>query len=466
MNIDNDMNVIVIGDAMIDVKYTGCATRIAQEACIPIVNINNEETEYFLGGAANVYNNLTNLGIQTYFISVIGCDAFGKIIRGKMHGISNILLDDTTRCTTVKHRFYVNGKIVFRYDVENANDIDNVIESMIITGVQQLCTDKTIIILSDYNKGVLTERVTREVIGIASKIGALVFVDPKTRDIHKYAGCFMIKPNKTEGEQICSGFITPLNLRERVKQICDITGSQNCLLTIGELGMAFYRSIENDFYIEHTDQINVIDITGAGDVVLSGFTYYYIKTHNIIESIKFANYCGQLKVRNFGTYTVTLYDVLMYEKTLNKIIPNEHIDTTINIIRNAGKRIVLTNGCYDILHYGHLTFLEESKKFGDILIVALNTDNSVKINKGNTRPINKLDYRIKQISAISCVDYIITFNEKTPFELIQQIRPDVLTKGGDYNINDVVGREYVREVKILEYRNGFSTTDIIKKIEI
>lgn len=467
MNIESDNQVVVIGDIMLDINYVGHATRLAQEACIPVVNIKETNITYSLGGAANVYNNLLSMNINAQLISVAGKDKYYDIIREKLEfsGKHNIIINDTNRCTTLKHRFYVNNKIVFRYDTEDTYDINENVEDIIIDFFTTKCHKCKLVVLSDYNKGVLTPRVTQEIIKFSNKHNIKVFVDPKIKNITKYSGCFLIKPNKTEGEQICGKIITNDTLSDRAIEICRITNSNICLLTLGEDGMILYDSCDGRNYIVHTTHCNVIDITGAGDVVLAGFIYYYLKTKCLIEATKFSNYCGQLKVRNFGTYILTPFDVIIYEKMTNKLILSEDLSRTIQIIKDANKKIVFTNGCYDILHYGHLTFLEEAKALGDILIVALNTDESIKENKGDNRPINKLEYRIKQMCAIGCVDFVVVFGDKTPYELLEKIRPFALVKGGDYVIDSVIGKEFAQKTIILKYNDGFSTTNIIKQIE-
>jgi D-beta-D-heptose 7-phosphate kinase / D-beta-D-heptose 1-phosphate adenosyltransferase len=456
-------NVIIIGDVMLDVNYIGSANRIAQEACIPVVNVKNENITYSLGGAANVCHNLYQMGINVHMIYLGSDDQYSTIIQEKINSCTvNNFMIKSNRCSTIKHRFYVNNKIVFRYDNEESQNITNEEEQNIIDNFKNICQDCKILILSDYNKGLLTPNLTISLIQIANERNIKVFVDPKIKNIEKYNGTFLIKPNKTEGEQICNHFITKENLELSMEEICKKTGSQNCLLTLGENGMALLN--DKNIYQVDAEHNNVIDITGAGDVVLASLIYYYLKTNNLVEAMQFSNYCGQIKVKNFGTYKITKYDILLYECQRNKFISTEALNEYIQTIKQTNKKIVFTNGCYDILHYGHLTFLEEAKKMGDILIVALNSDSSVKMNKGENRPINNIEYRIKQMSAINYVDFVVVFEEKTPEDIIKQIRPNILVKGGDYQIENILGREYADETRIIMYQAGFSTTKIIEKM--
>lgn len=459
------MSIVVIGDSMLDINYNGRAEKLAQEACIPVINVDTCFTRYAVGGAANVYNNINKMGLDTILISVVGCDNDGTILECMCEEINpkSIILKDSTRPTTVKNRFYVNKKIVFRYDIEETTDIPTEIETSILRKFQDNISSYRLLILSDYNKGVLTTRLTKLLIAIAVTNHIEVCVDPKLKNIFKYENSFLIKPNQLEGEAICKYKITKDNYFKAVKDITEITKCHTCLLTLGENGMIVFDGKKTQ-YIE--TQVNeVIDITGAGDVVMASFVFYYLKTRNIFESTKFANYCGQIKVKNFGTYAITQYDILTYEKTLNKVIPIDDLEYLINIIRTTDKKIVITNGCFDIIHVGHLSFLEKAKECGDILIVGLNSDKSVKMNKGETRPINDIVYRCKQLSMISCIDYVVVFEDKTPMKFIEIVKPDILVKGGDYIITQILGREFAKETRIIDYTDGFSTTNIIKKID-
>lgn len=451
------MSVIVIGDSMVDVSYIGTATRLAQEACIPIMNLSKKT--YSLGGAANVYHNLISMGTDTILVSVIGDDEYGKFLQTeiKLLNQDSYLLQDE-RITTSKHRFYVNNKIIFRYDNEVIKSISTLSENLIFQYVKDNSSQTKIIILSDYNKGFLTNSLVKNIITFANSKNIKVFVDPKTKDVSKYSECFMIKPNRTEGEILCGHKID--NPIDGTKEICSLIHSNLCLLTLSEDGMILYDSNSKEYIQCHASKNDVVDITGAGDIVLAGFTFYYLQTYDLRKSVEFANYCGQLKIKNFGTYVISKYDILIFNNN-SKVIETFQLEKTIDIIKRANKKIIFTNGCYDILHYGHLTFLENARSYGDILIVGLNSDQSVKMNKGDSRPINNLARRIKQMSALSCVDFIVVFDEKTPLELLSRIHPDILVKGGDYQVKDVIGKEYAKEVKILNYLDGYSTSAII-----
>lgn len=457
--------VIVIGDTILDVSYICSSERLAQEACIPVLKM--ERTVFSLGGSANVFQNLVSMGVEAHFISVIGNDENGLIIERKISDICQNtlstyhLIKDSKRITTTKHRYYVSKKIVFRCDNEDCMNISHTIEKSIFMNYCSVFEPNDFVILSDYNKGVLTHFLTQEIIKIS--LHNKIYIDPKCSDLTKYKGCYLIKPNKDEGEQICGHKINYRNMKESSTEICRIVGCENCLLTLGKRGLLLYQSNNDELIYDGIQQDNIIDITGAGDIVMAGFVYAMTNTNDLYISTKFANYCGQLKVKHFGTYTVTPYDIAMYNMKRDKYYEISELEKIVKILKDNGKKIVMTNGCFDILHYGHLKLLNNAKKLGDILIVALNTDQSVKMNKGENRPINCLDDRINQISELSCVDLVSSFCEKTPHEIIRMIKPNILVKGGDYKIEDIVGREFANETIVLNYESGFSTTNIIDK---
>jgi D-beta-D-heptose 7-phosphate kinase/D-beta-D-heptose 1-phosphate adenosyltransferase len=457
--------VIVIGDVILDVSYICSSKRLAQEACIPVLKI--KRTNFSLGGSANVFQNLVSMGVETHFISVIGNDENGLTIERKINDICQNtlstyhLIKDDKRITTTKHRYYVEKKIVFRCDDEDCSTISHTTEKNIFMDYCNIVEPNDIIILSDYNKGVLTRVLIQKIINMS--LHNKICIDPKCSDLTKYKNCFLIKPNKDEGEQICGHKINYENMKTSASEICRIIGCENCLLTLGKRGLLLYQSKNDEMIYDEVQPTNIIDITGAGDIVMAGFVYAMTNTNDLYRSTNFANYCGQLKVKHFGTYTISPYDIAMYNMQIDKYYEISELEKIVKILKENGKTIVMTNGCFDILHYGHLKFLNNAKKLGMVLIVALNTDNSVKMNKGDNRPINCLDDRINQIAELSCVDLVTSFCEKTPYEIIKVVKPNILVKGGDYKIENIVGREFANETIVLNYEEGFSSTNIINK---
>lgn len=459
----NIMSVLVIGDLILDINYIGNCNRIAPEAPIPVTKISS--VNHNLGGALNIANNLISMGNTVNVIGIVGNDSSKDIILrtlGEKNINTNYILIDNMRPTTTKHRVFVTNKLVSRFDVETNKEINDDQINMIIKYTKELINTANIIIISDYLKGVLTEKLTQSIIRICRENNKDIFVDPKDINYIKYKGCTLIKPNKSEGELILGKKID--NVYESIIEIKNKLQSKYCLLTLSEHGLAMVS--ENNLYKYYTAiQKNVIDVTGAGDTVLASFVHYYLKTNNLQKSAEFANYCGQIKVTHNGTYAINDLDILNYEIKNKKLVDMENIGRISETLKKYNKKIIFTNGCFDILHYGHLIYLEEAKNLGDVFIVGINGDDSIKRNKGESRPYNKLEYRLKQLEMLSIVDFIVVFDDDTPIELIKLIRPDILVKGGDYKIENIIGKEYVGETMVLSYVDGISSTKLIESIE-
>ncbi|QKF93884.1 carbohydrate kinase pfkb with cytidyltransferase-like domain [Fadolivirus algeromassiliense] len=459
------MAVLVIGDIMLDISYIGTSNRLAPESPVPVIKIT--DTVYGLGGAGNVANNLNSMNGKTFIISVIGNDQNGNKIKellNQYHICNHLVIDN--RVTTSKNRVYCQNKLISRYDIETNEKINEIIENEIITQVTEIIDTFDVVVLSDYMKGMLTDNLCKKIIQICNENNKMVFVDPKDTDHTKYIGCSLVKPNRNEAEHFINRKINLNNgndIMDALNKINHMFGSKYCLLTLGENGLIIFDGIDYK-HIESKDKINIIDVTGAGDMVLSSFTYKYLKTDNLIESAKFANYCGMIKVKNLGTYVLSQYDILCYDKNDNKILNYNNLSEIINIIRHENKKIVFTNGCFDILHYGHLSYLNNAKKLGDILIVGINSDESIKRIKGNKRPIQNETYRLNQMKCLECIDFLVMFNENNPLKIIEIIKPDILVKGGDYKVENILGKEYAKETIVLNYEAGISSTNIIEKI--
>lgn len=459
------MSVLIIGDIMIDISYIGLSERLAPEAPVPVLKVT--DIEYGLGGAGNVANNLAALDITTTIISVIGNDFNGNKIKELLNNnkINHHLIIDN-RPTTSKNRTYCQNKLLSRHDIETNQQIHDSIENEIINKLNEIIDQIDLVIFSDYMKGVLTNCVCTNIMQICHSKNKPIFVDPKDPDHTKYIGCTLVKPNKNEAEYFIKRKINlddQNNVLDALHKIKDMFKSQYCLLTLGENGLIIFDGNKYN-HIKHKEKVNIIDVTGAGDMVLSSFTFEYLKTNNLIKSAEFSNYCGLLKVKNLGTYTLSKYDLLCYKKTDNKILTFNNLENVIKIIKHQNKKIVFTNGCFDILHYGHLSYLNNAKKLGDILIVGVNSDDSIKRLKGNKRPIQTEINRINQLKCLECIDYLIMFSENTPIRLLEIINPDILVKGGDYKIEHIIGKEYAKETLILNYESGLSSTNIINQI--
>ena len=449
------MKIIIIGDVLLDINYYCNTTRTAPEANIPVYNV--LETEYLLGGAANVAKNMKNLECDVEFISVIGDDNVSSIVKDKLdeYQIKHQLFVDKSRKTTQKNRIFHDEKLITRYDIEDTQYIRQEIENEIIQYIINKNKDKPeAIVFSDYSKGVLTQRLCKTIIDYANRNNILTFVDPKPCHVTKYINCFCIKLNLSEGEMIS----VSKSKREILYTIKENLKCNHVILTCAEHGM-YINTIENHIY--HKTKINVKDVTGCGDVVLSVIAYMYLQNKNMMESAKIANYIAGKAVQYIGNYSISKSDLYEYIDTV--IYDNEY-EKIINI-RNIYKNIVFTNGCFDLIHSAHIGILQFSKKQGDILVVGINSDNSVKTLKGNTRPINTIIERCELLKNLGFIDYIIVFDDTTPYRILELLRPDIIVKGGDYTKENIIGKEFTKEIILYHYMNGISSTNTIENIK-
>jgi D-beta-D-heptose 7-phosphate kinase/D-beta-D-heptose 1-phosphate adenosyltransferase len=319
------------------------------------------------------------------------------------------------------------------------------------------------IILSDYNKGLLTENLCKNIIDFSNKNNILTFIDPKVNNINKYKNCTLFKPNLLESSLISD----KENIEEKIIDIYKKINSKIVLITLGKNGMIYYNGNTIKKIIS-SNKINCIDATGAGDSVISIFSYYYLLTKDLDKTIEISNFIGSKSVQKIGNYIVTIDDIKDFENinNLNFISKNLSLESLFKI-RDLyyNKKIVFTNGCFDIIHTAHIKLLKFCKSKGDILIVGLNSDKSIKNIKGKDRPINKEEDRIEFLLLLDFIDYVILFNEDTPLNIISILKPDILVKGGDYKKEDIIGKDYVKEIIIYDYINNKSTTNIINKIK-
>ncbi|MDD2291869.1 MAG: D-glycero-beta-D-manno-heptose-7-phosphate kinase [Aliarcobacter sp.] len=463
-------NILVIGDLMIDHYLWGKCERISPEAPVQIVNIDKESS--VLGGAGNVINNLRALGSNVDVISVIGNDMAAKELQFLLNDIdvnSNMLIIEEKRKTSKKSRLIASQQQILRYDNESIEDISPNSEEKIINILDKNILNYDAVILSDYGKGVLTNSLTQKIISLSNKNNIKVFVDPKGKDYSKYKNAYTLTPNKKEAIEA-----TNINIKndeslekaiKQLKETCNLTVS---LITLSENGIAIF---DDNLRIKPTVAREVYDVTGAGDTVIASITFAIANNLDIDEAIKFANLAAGVVVGKIGSATATLDEIYEYESSLHKSNSSSHIKTFAEIEKLAkkfhekGKKIVFTNGCFDILHAGHVKYLQEAKNYGDILILGLNADNSVRKLKGPTRPINNQNDRAYILASLESVDYVVIFEEETPYELIKLIKPNTLVKGGDYEGKIVVGQDIANELKLVQFVDGKSTTNTIKRIQ-
>lgn len=463
-------NILVIGDLMIDHYLWGSCDRISPEAPVQVVNVKKESS--VLGGAGNVINNLVTLGSVVDVISVIGNDSVANELKSLLEKIdvptSNLVVENN-RKTSKKSRLIASQQQVLRYDMESIDDINENSHKQIIQTLEKNIDKYSSIILSDYGKGVLTTNLTKEIIKIANKNNIKVLVDPKGKDYSKYKGSYTLTPNKKEAMEATNIDIKDeSSLIEALKSLKTQCNLEVSLITLSEQGIAIF---DDELTIKPTVAREVYDVTGAGDTVIASIAFALGNNLDIKDAIYFANLAAGVVVGKIGSATTTLDEIYEYEYSLHKSNSTSHIKTFDEIktlaskLHSQGKKIVFTNGCFDILHVGHVKYLEVAKSYGDVLILGLNADSSVRKLKGPTRPINTQDDRAYILASLESVDYVVIFEEETPYELIKLIKPHVLVKGGDYEGKEVVGQDIADELKLVQFVDGKSTTNTIKRIQ-
>ena len=470
IKIEKKPNILVIGDLMIDHYLWGSCDRISPEAPVQVVNVKKESS--VLGGAGNVINNLVTLGSVVDVISVIGNDSVANELKSLLEKIdvptSNLVVENN-RKTSKKSRLIASQQQVLRYDMESIDDINENSHKQIIQTLEKNIDKYSSIILSDYGKGVLTTNLTKEIIKIANKNSIKVLVDPKGKDYSKYKGSYTLTPNKKEAMEATNIDIKDENsLIEALKSLKTQCELEVSLITLSEQGIAIF---DDELTIKPTVAREVYDVTGAGDTVIASIAFALGNNLDIKDAIYFANLAAGVVVGKIGSATTTLDEIYEYEYSLHKSNSTSHIKTFDEIktlaskLHSQGKKIVFTNGCFDILHVGHVKYLEVAKSYGDVLILGLNADSSVRKLKGPSRPINNQEDRAYILASLESVDYVVIFEEETPYDLIKLIKPHVLVKGGDYEGKEVVGQDIADELKLVQFVDGKSTTNTIKRIQ-
>lgn len=460
--------LLVVGDLMLDHYLWGACERISPEAPVQVVDIKNETT--VLGGAGNVLSNLASLGAKVHVASVIGNDPNGNALVEKLRtlGIGHqSLVRQEGRKTSKKSRVMASHQQVVRFDAESKEPVTAQSEEALLAHVQALLGSVDALLLSDYGKGVLTPSLTQKLISLARARQIPCLIDPKGKDYSKYRGATLITPNRAEAALATNISITDeaalLNAGMKLKNDLDLTYA---IITLSEDGMAIFGDTVEKI---PTVAREVYDVTGAGDTVLASLGFALACGLGITEAALFATSAAAVVVGKLGSATTTLEEIFQYERSLTLPSLHEKILTAqaLKPLLSAYKEgtVVFTNGCFDILHAGHVRYLEKAKSFGNVLIVGLNSDASVKRLKGEKRPINPQEDRAFVLSGLSCVDYVVVFDEDTPYGLIQELAPDILVKGADYEGKEVVGSDLVKEVRLVEFLEGRSTTSILQKAQ-
>lgn len=463
--------ILVIGDVILDRYLHGDTQRISPEAPVPVVKV--EQTEERPGGAANVAMNIRALGVGVVLMGVTGKDKQAENLTQllKKEGVDcNFVIQDDLE-TVTKVRVMSRHQQLIRLDYEN--NISQETAATLLESYRKCLKKFDLVVLSDYAKGSLS--MAREYIESARSLDIPVFVDPKGDDFSRYTGASYITPNMKEFEAVAGPCNSDTELVERARAMCDAYSLSGLLVTRGEKGMtAVDFTGSKDWHIP-TVAHEVFDVTGAGDTVIATLAAAIVSDYPLSEAVNFANLAAGMVVEKSGTASISHTELNKKIRTLQPIKDGSESVVEISDLlrevesaREAGKRIVMTNGCFDILHAGHVEYLEKAREKGDCLIVALNDDDSVRRLKGEKRPINKQGQRAKILAALSSTTWITLFSEDTPEKLIEQINPEVLVKGADYKISEIAGAEYIKarggEVVTIPFDTDCSTTEIINSI--
>ena len=464
-----NLHIAVVGDLMIDHYIWGKCERISPEAPVQVVEVAKEST--LLGGAGNVIHNLISLESRVSVYTVLGVDESADLARRLLNdagAYSTAIIEESGRTTTKKSRVIASNQQILRFDDEDREDISLSSQEKILLAMRQNIHIYDAVLLSDYGKGVLSEELTQDIIALANKHNIPLLIDPKGDNYDKYRGATLLTPNKKEASLASDiEIINEATLQQAGFRLKNDLNLKYGIITLSEEGIAIFAE---DMQITPTVAREVFDVTGAGDTVLASLGIALSSGLDIYEACEFANKAAAIVVAKVGSATATLNEIEEYEHSLNKgqaeskIKDFTQIERISKRLKSQGRKIIFTNGCFDILHRGHATYLQEAKELGDILIVGVNSDDSIKRLKGESRPINPLTDREYLLAALESVDYVVPFLEDTPYRLIEQIYPDVLVKGADYIGKEVIGSDLAKEVKLIGLVDGKSTTGIIEKI--
>lgn len=460
--------VLVVGDVMLDRYWSGQTSRISPEAPVPVVHV--QASEERPGGAANVALNIASLGGQVILLGYIGKDEAGKTLESvlQQRGVKTrfVALDNTP--TITKLRVLSRHQQLLRLDFEEGFVGQD--HAGLLAAFGTLLAEADVVVLSDYRKGTL-ERA-RELIALARAAGKPVVVDPKAQDFATYQGATVITPNLAEFREAAGEWTDEADLVERGMALLARYEFGNLLITRSEQGMTLLRDGQQPYNLP-TRAREVYDVTGAGDTVVAVLAASMAAGLPVEQAMALANLAAGIVVGKVGTATVSvpeLHKALQQHKVQVKgVVSEEQLLAAVQEARIHGEKIVMTNGCFDILHVGHVTYLQEARKLGDRLIVAVNTDESVRKLKGETRPVNTMANRMALLAALSCVDWVVSFSEDTPERLICAVKPDLLVKGGDNDPQQIPGNRCVwdngGDVVVLSFVDGVSTTNTIAKIQ-
>lgn len=462
----SSVNILVGGDAMLDDYWFGDAGRISPEAPVPVVHATHREQR--AGGAANVAVNLAALGARVRFIGAVGDDASGRLLAELLRdaGVEPLLVTSESVPTIHKLRVLARNQQLIRLDAEKTLEL---LAGEVNRSITRHATAGQIVVLSDYGKGTLAQ--VQALIASLNSKGCRVLIDPKGADFGRYRDGFCLTPNLSEFAIVAGSWKDENEFLKKAKALRETLNLDYLLVTRGERGMMLVgRDIEPiDLAAEARE---VFDVTGAGDTVIATLAAAFGVGLEVADAARLANLAASLVVGRIGVASVSPAEL---KSALHRrgfggrgLVSADELAGILDAARQRGNRIVMTNGCFDILHAGHVSYLEEARSLGDQLVVAVNTDRSVTRLKGPTRPITPLDDRMAVLAGLAAVDWVVPFDEETPAALVAQLKPDILVKGGDWSTDQIAGADWVLanggEVRALDFKPGRSTTALIEAI--
>ncbi|MGL5429686.1 MAG: bifunctional D-glycero-beta-D-manno-heptose-7-phosphate kinase/D-glycero-beta-D-manno-heptose 1-phosphate adenylyltransferase HldE [Vibrio sp.] len=460
--------VLIVGDVMLDRYWYGPTGRISPEAPVPVVKV--EQSEERPGGAANVAMNIASLGGQAHIIGLIGQDEPARVLTDKLTSLK-VDCDFVALAnypTITKLRVLSRGQQLIRLDFEDK--FENTDANLILSRMQNALPKVRAVILSDYAKGALEH--VQQFIQQAKQAGVPVFIDPKGSDFEPYRGASLLTPNMSEFEAVVGKVTSEQDLVDKGFALIEQFDLEALLVTRSEHGMTLLRRGMTPFHLP-TQAREVYDVTGAGDTVISVLAASVAAGKDLDEACALANAAAGVVVGKLGTSTVSTIELAEAvhgsQDTDFGVISEQALIEAVKKAKARGEKVVMTNGCFDILHAGHVSYLNHAAELGDRLIVAVNTDESVKRLKGPARPVNSTERRMAVLAGLGAVDWVVPFSEDTPQRLIAAVLPNLLVKGGDYQPHEIAGGQEVMaaggEVKVLNFEDGCSTSEIIAAIK-
>ena len=462
-----DVRVLVVGDLMLDRYWHGATRRVSPEAPVPIVDV--ERIEDYPGGAANVAANVASLGAACTLVGSIGDDSDGHVLRRKLDAsdVRHVLASNGDTSTTLKLRVVSRGQQLLRTDFETP--LPEALAHTLAAKVEEQLEDADVLIIADYDKGAI--RDPQAIIEAARRAGVPVVVDPKAKPFRAYAGATVLKPNRGEFAAAMGGWGDATELGELAVALCAELAIDTVVVTLGADGMCVATQQGHNHLPARA--VEVFDVSGAGDTAAAVLGITRALGWHSLDAARLANIAASIAVTKAGTVALSGPELALAaasdSSTDRGVLSRDQLLMAARSAQAAGEKLVFTNGCFDILHAGHVHYLREARALGDRLIVAVNDNASVARLKGPGRPVNSLDRRLRVLASLASVDWVVGFAEDTPRALLELLRPDTLAKGGDYRPEEVVGADLVRSyggsVRVLGYVEDCSTTEILERMQ-